>query len=43
MTLCHNGNNQLCGSARYNEDGLGVNAFGEKVIQEMWITFQILE
>lgn len=35
MTLCHNGNNQLCGSARYNEDGLGVNAFGEKVIQEM--------
>ena len=35
MTLCHNGNNQLCGSARYNEEGLGVNSFGEQVIQEM--------
>ena len=35
MTLCHNGNNQLCGSARYNEEGLGVNKFGEQVIQEM--------
>ena len=35
MTLCHNGNNQLCGSAKYNEKNLGVNAFGEQVIQEM--------
>ena len=35
MTLCHNGNNQLCGSARYNDEGLGVNAFGEQVIKEM--------
>ena len=35
MTLCHNGNNQLCGSARFNEEGLGVNAFGEQVIKEM--------
>lgn len=35
MTLCHNGNNQLCGSAKYNEENLGVNAFGEQVIQEM--------
>ena len=35
MTLCHNGNNQLCGSVRYNEEGLGVNKFGEQVIQEM--------
>ena len=35
MTLCHNGNNQLCGSARYNDEGLGVNAFGAQVIQEM--------
>ena len=35
MTLCHNGNNQLCGSARYNDGNLGVNAFGEKVIKEM--------
>lgn len=35
MTLCHNGNNQLCGSARYNEADLGVNTFGEQVIQEM--------
>ena len=35
MTLCHNGNNQLCGSARYNEENLGVNPFGEQVIREM--------
>ena len=35
MTLCHNGNNQLCGSARYNDEGLGVNDFGKQVIQEM--------
>lgn len=35
MTLCHNGNNQLCGSARYNDEGLGVNAFGADVIREM--------
>ena len=35
MTLCHNGNNQLCGSCRDNEQNSGVNAFGEQVIQEM--------
>ena len=35
MTLCHNGNNQLCGSCRDNEENLGVNTFGEQVIQEM--------
>ena len=35
MTLCHNGNNQLCGSCRDNEENIGVNAFGEQVIQEM--------
>lgn len=35
MTLCHNGNNQFCGSARYNDEGLGVNDFGERVIREM--------
>lgn len=35
LTLCHNGNNQLCGSARYNDENLGVNAFGEQVIHEM--------
>lgn len=35
MTLCHNGNNDLCGSARYNEEGLGVSPFGEQVIREM--------
>ena len=35
MTLCHNGNNQLCGSAKDNDEGLGVNAFGEQVIHEM--------
>ena len=35
MTLCHNGNNQLCGSCRDNDQNLGVNALGEQVIQEM--------
>lgn len=35
MTLCHNGNNQLCGSCRFNDGNLGVNAFGEQVIREM--------
>ena len=35
MTLCHNGNNDICGSARGNEEGLGVSEFGEKVIHEM--------
>ena len=23
MTLCHNGNNDICGSARYNDQNLG--------------------
>ena len=35
MTLCHNGNNDICGSARYNEENLGVSKFGEQVINEM--------
>ena len=35
MTLCHNGNNDICGSARYNEGNLGVSDFGEQVIHEM--------
>ena len=35
MTLCHNGNNDICGSARYNDEGLGVSEFGEQVIREM--------
>lgn len=35
MTLCHNGNNDICGSARYNDENLGVSPFGEKVIREM--------
>ena len=35
LTLCHNGNNQLCGSCRDNNENLGVNAFGEQVIHEM--------
>ncbi len=35
MTLCHNGNNDICGSARYNEDNAGVSLFGEQVIKEM--------
>jgi microsomal dipeptidase-like Zn-dependent dipeptidase/gamma-glutamyl-gamma-aminobutyrate hydrolase PuuD len=35
MTLCHNGNNDICGSARGNAEGLGVSPFGQQVIQEM--------
>ncbi len=35
MTLCHNGNNDVCGSARYNDEQLGVSPFGAQVIQEM--------
>lgn len=35
LTLCHNGNNDICGSARHNEEGLGVSSFGASVIREM--------
>lgn len=35
MTLCHNGNNCICGSARYNDENLGVTPFGGQVIEEM--------
>ena len=35
MTLCHNGNNDICGSARYNDAHIGVTPFGEQVIREM--------
>lgn len=35
MTLCHNGNNLICGSARFNDENRGVSGFGEKVIREM--------
>ena len=35
LTLCHNGNNDICGSARHNEEGLGVSEFGAEVIREM--------
>ena len=35
MTLCHNGNNLICGSAKYNDEEVGVTAFGERTIREM--------
>ena len=35
MTLCHNGNNDICGSARYNYACEGVSEFGAQVIREM--------
>lgn len=35
MTLCHNGNNQICGSAIDNDLNMGVTPFGEQVIKEM--------
>ena len=35
MTLCHNGDNDLCDSARGNQEHGGVSAFGAEVIREM--------
>ena len=35
MTLCHNGDNDICDSARGNHEHGGVSKFGEQVIQEM--------
>ena len=35
MTLCHNGHNDICSSARSEEKDMGVFPFGEKVIREM--------
>lgn len=35
MTLCHNGNNLICGSARYNDENLGLTSFGREVVSMM--------
>lgn len=35
MTLCHNGDNDICDSARGSQTHGGVSAFGETVIREM--------
>lgn len=35
ITLCHNGDNQICDSARGSGTHGGVSAFGEQVIREM--------
>jgi microsomal dipeptidase-like Zn-dependent dipeptidase/anthranilate/para-aminobenzoate synthase component II len=35
ITLCHNGDNDICDSARGNDTHGGVSEFGEKVIKEM--------
>jgi len=35
ITLCHNGDNDICDSARGSQTHGGVSAFGEKVIHEM--------
>lgn len=35
ITLCHNGDNDICDSARGNETFGGVSAFGRQVIEEM--------
>lgn len=35
MTLCHNGDNDICDSARGCDTHHGVSAFGEEVIREM--------
>ncbi len=35
MTLCHNGDNDICDSAKGNGEHSGVSAFGAEVIREM--------
>lgn len=35
MTLCHNGDNDICDSARGNGEHGGLSAFGRKVVEEM--------
>jgi microsomal dipeptidase-like Zn-dependent dipeptidase len=35
MTLCHNGDNDICDSARGNSEHNGLSPFGRKVIEEM--------
>ena len=35
ITLCHNGDNDICDSAKGNNTWKGVSPFGEQVIQEM--------
>ena len=35
MTLCHNGDNDICDSARGNNEHNGLSAFGREVVQEM--------
>ena len=35
MTLCHNGDNDICDSARGNSEHGGLSAFGREVVREM--------
>ena len=35
MTLCHNGDNDICDSARGNSEHGGLSAFGKEVVKEM--------
>ena len=35
MTLCHNGDNDICDSARGNHTHNGISAFGKQVVREM--------
>ena len=35
MTLCHNGDNDICDSARGNREHGGLSAFGREVVREM--------
>ncbi len=35
ITLCHNGDNDICDSARGNDEHKGVSPFGKEVIKEM--------
>ncbi len=35
MTLCHNGDNDICDSARSNHTHNGISSFGQQVVREM--------
>lgn len=35
MTLCHNGDNDICDSAKGNQTHNGISAFGKEVVREM--------